>query len=187
LALSDYRNSVADQVILMLMSRDIPPSQRRPSMKRTLTLISAAVFAGALALPAFAQIGTDISGDAAVSEHSEQRDSTHEYRSETIPPPAPVMHDSMRKESETREYRSDDMGSPEMSHRVERKETRRTTTEAAPPPVMEHRETRTSRTERRNEDNDRHGIGAGVGANVGGLGAHVGAGADVGGRDSGGY
>ena len=117
-------------------------------MKRTLTVISAAIFAGAFALPAFAQMDTDISGGAAVSEHSEQRDSTREYHSETMPPPAPVMNDSMRKESETREYRHD-MGSPDMSRHVERKETtQRMTTEAVPPPpVIEHRESKTTRTD----------------------------------------
>jgi len=153
-------------------------------MKRTLTLISAAVFASALALPAFAQIGADVSGDASVSEH---RESTREYRNETAP--APAMSDTMKKESESHSYRSDSMGGPEMSRHVESRESRRSTTEAMPPPTMQHSETRTTRTERRTDDNDHRGLGAnaGVGANVGPLGAHVGAGADAGGNDTGGY
>jgi hypothetical protein len=39
-------------------------------MKRTLTAITAAIFAGAMALPAFAQVGAGIAGNANVGKQS---------------------------------------------------------------------------------------------------------------------
>ena len=39
-------------------------------MKRTLTILSAALFASAMAVPAFAQVGAGISGNANVGDHS---------------------------------------------------------------------------------------------------------------------
>ena len=39
-------------------------------MKRTLTILSAALFASAMAVPAFAQVGAGVSGNANIGDHS---------------------------------------------------------------------------------------------------------------------
>jgi hypothetical protein len=161
-------------------------------MKRTLTAFTAAIFAGALAIPAFAQVG--ISGDAnidtpasSMSSSSSSESTHHEYRAVE---PAPMTNSVERTEREYRSERNDEIAAPvpppeEIHHHVEHKVTTRTTDAAVPPPMVEQRTTTTRRTETERGDNTRrsHGVGANVGANVGPLGAHVGAG--VGSTDSG--
>lgn len=134
-------------------------------MKRTLTAFTAAIFASALAIPAFAQVGA--SGDANVDTpaSSTSSSSSSEYRSERTDtaPVAPPM---------------------EESRHMEHKTVTRSTTEAVPPAVVEEGSTtRRTETERSERDKRDHGVGAHVGANVGPVGAHVGAG--VGSKDAG--
>jgi len=155
-------------------------------MKRTLTAITAAIFAGALAIPALAQVG--VSGDADInsSSSSSVNESTrHEYRAAE---PAPMANSVERRESEFHSERTEEaepVPPPEVHHDVERRTTTRTTTTGvAPAPVVERRSTtRHAETESRDSGRRDHGVGANVGANVGPLGAHVGAG--VGSTDSG--
>src|ERR1700730_11070077 len=104
-------------------------------MKRTLTVITAAVFATAMALPAFAQVGAGVSGNANVGDHSAH---------------AGANADVGNSDAERTEPNSPS-GSTSTTRRSEKSKT--------------------------TESNRDHGVGAnaGVGANVGGLGAHVGA------------
>ena len=155
-------------------------------MKRTLTAVTAAIFASALAIPAFAQVG--VSGDADInssSSSSVNESSRHEYRAVE---PAPMANSVERSEREYRSERTEEaepVPPPEVHRDVERRTTTRTTTSGvAPAPVVEQRYT-TRRAETESSDSGRrdHGIGAHVGANVGPVGAHVGAG--VGNTDSG--
>src|SRR6202011_5755274 len=76
------------------------PLKETTVMKRTLTAFTAAIFASALAIPAFAQVG--ISGDADVdsSSSSSVNESTrHEYRAVE---PAPMGNSVERSEHEYR-------------------------------------------------------------------------------------
>jgi hypothetical protein len=134
-------------------------------MKLTLTALTAAIFASALAIPAFAQVG--VAGDGSVNSPSTSTSSSTstEYRSERTDETAPVAPPM------------------EENRRVEHKTVTRSTTEAVPPPVVEE-STTTRRSEReRDREHSDHGVGAHVGANVGPVGAHVGAG--VGSKDAG--
>jgi hypothetical protein len=106
-------------------------------MKRTLTMISAAIFASAIALPAFAQMSSEDSMSSSTSRET----TTHEYQ----PAPPPVVTHSMTKESKTREYRSEDMGAPEVSRHVV-KESSESSAVVTPPPVEHRTDTTTTTT-----------------------------------------
>jgi hypothetical protein len=118
-------------------------------MKRTLTAFTAAIFAGTLAVPAFAQVGDSNPPPSSLISTSSTSDSTRtDYRSEQ---PAQTTNSVERTE---REYRSErtEQAAPmpeEAQSRIEHKETTRTTTEAVPPPPVESSTTTT--TTRRTE------------------------------------
>jgi hypothetical protein len=109
-------------------------------MKRSLTVLTAAIFAGAMALPAFAQVGAGVAGNANVG--------------------SPTMHAG---------------GNGDVSN----SDAERTEPAA---PSGSTSSTRRSETSKTTESDRNHGVGAnaGVGSNVGGLGAHVGTGGDAG-------
>ena len=72
-------------------------------MKRTLTVLTAAIFAGAMALPAFAQVGAGIAGNANANvadpgtHAGANRDTANSDAEQTEPAaPADPMHRSMR-------------------------------------------------------------------------------------------
>jgi len=97
-------------------------------MKGTLTMITAAIFASAIALPAFAQMDE--------SSSTTKETTTHEYQAV----PAPVTN-SMTKETTT--YRAD-MAAPEVTRHVV-KESTETSAVVQPAPV-ENRTTTTTTT-----------------------------------------
>jgi hypothetical protein len=131
-------------------------------MKRTLTAVTAAIFATALAFPAFAQVGAGISGNANMGDHSAH---------------AGANADVGNSDAEHTETASPSESSTKTT-RHHRKHHSETTSESS--------------STGGSAESDSHrgvGAGAGVGANVGGMGAHVGAGAKAGSDNSptGGY
>jgi len=115
-------------------------------MRRTLTALTAAVFASALALPAFAQVGVPSDATESNSTSSTSESVNHEYHAVA---PAPMTNSV---ETNKREYRSESSNevtapvapSEQVQRRVENKVTTRTTTSVVPPPLVE--ESTTSRT-----------------------------------------
>jgi hypothetical protein len=72
-------------------------------MKRTLTMITAAVFACALALPAFAQVGAGIAGNATVGAQSTRAGANGDVSNsdaERTEPNAPIGSTSRMRRSE---------------------------------------------------------------------------------------
>jgi hypothetical protein len=118
-------------------------------MKRTLTALTAAIFASALALPAFAQMGA---GDGSTTTGSMSASTTESTQTENraVAQPAPVTN-SVEKH-EYRSERTDEVAGsvapPEAVHsRVENKVTTSTTNAVVPPPVVEQSTTTTRHTE----------------------------------------
>jgi len=113
-----------------------PHDQGDESMKRTLTAFTAAIFAAAVAIPAFAQMGDSNPPSSSVNTSSTSESSRTDSKAEQ---PAPTTNSVERTEKEYRSERTDQSGpagTPEEQHtRVEHKETSRTTSEALPPPV----------------------------------------------------
>jgi len=134
-------------------------------MKRTFTAITAAVFASAMALPAFAQVGAGISGNANVGKHTMG---------------GGANADVGNSDAERTEPNSP-TGSTSAPARP-RHHSRRSTAPATG-------DSNAAAAQPNDSGNGGMGANAGVGANVGGLGAHVGAGAKAGGNDNstGGY
>ena len=110
-------------------------------MKRTLTALTAFVFATSFALPAFAQISE--SDTPSVTTSSSVRESTRsDYQSEQ---PAPAVERTERSYHSERTTESEAPVMPEVQQRVEKKVTTRTTTEAVPPPPVDQTTTTTTR------------------------------------------
>jgi hypothetical protein len=68
-------------------------------MKRTFTVITAAIFAGAMALPAFAQVGAGVAGNANVGKDTMMNGANADVNNsdaERAEPNAPVPDASMR-------------------------------------------------------------------------------------------
>jgi len=76
-------------------------------MKRTMTMITAAVFATAMALPAFAQVGAGVAGNASVGDQSTRAGANADVSNsdaERTEPAAPVGATStMRRTEHTRD------------------------------------------------------------------------------------
>src|ERR1700693_5760759 len=108
-------------------------------MKSTLTAISALIFAGAMALPAFAQVGAGIAGNANVGKQSMSAGANTDVNND---------------------------------------DAERTEPNAPVPSAPRHAPRPDAYTNPSN--NPATGANAGVGANVGGTGAHLGAGAKTG-------
>jgi hypothetical protein len=109
-------------------------------MKRTFTMITAAIFAGAMALPAFAQVGAGVAGNANVGKQTMQSGANADISNsdaERAEPNSPAPDATMRQRDRAM---NPSMGAASNSNR---------------------------------------GLGANLntGANVGGVGANVGAGA----------
>jgi hypothetical protein len=71
-------------------------------MKRTFTVITAAIFAGAMALPAFAQVGAGIAGNANVGKHTMSTGANADIGNsdaERAEPNSPAPNSSMRHRS----------------------------------------------------------------------------------------
>jgi hypothetical protein len=137
-------------------------------MKRTMTMITAAMFAGAMALPAFAQVGAGIAGNANVG-HSSMRGGANgdvgNGDAERTEPNAPANTTSAASRRQNRRMNS---------------------APAASNGAYSNNGAGANAGARANG-----GLGSGLGANVGvgGLGANVGAGANAGRNNSptGGY
>jgi len=120
-------------------------------MQRTLTGLTAIVFAGAMALPAFAQMGMN-SNPASSNSSSSTSESSSQYRAVE---PGSATNSVERTESDYKSEKSErnEVAAPaqppeQVQSRVERKESTSTTTEAAPPPVESSTTTTTThRTE----------------------------------------
>ncbi len=135
-------------------------------MKRTVTMITAAIFAGAIALPAFAQVGAGIAGNANVGQSSMRSGASGDVSNgdaERTDPNAPANTTA----AAPRHHRMNAPAAPEGNY---------SNNEAAG-------------TNAGARANGGIGTNAGVGANVGGAGANVGAGANAGDKNSptGGY
>ena len=77
-------------------------------MKRTITMITAAMFATAMALPAFAQVGAGIAGNGTVGMQNNNiganpdvQNSDAERTEPTVPPAARMKQDSLHPLSKT--------------------------------------------------------------------------------------
>jgi len=71
-------------------------------MKRTFTMITAAIFAGAMALPAFAQVGAGVAGNANVGKHSMNAGANADIGNsdaEHAEPNSPAANSTMRRRS----------------------------------------------------------------------------------------
>jgi hypothetical protein len=117
-------------------------------MKRTLIAITASIFASALALPAFAQMGdSNPPASSSVNTSSTSESSRTDYQSQQpAEQPASTSNSTERTE---REYRSERTAQTmpaqaEVQNRVVKKETTSTTTESAPPPPVESSTTTTT-------------------------------------------
>jgi|SRR5580658_2390151 hypothetical protein len=113
-------------------------------MKRTLIAITAGIFASALALPAFAQMGdSNPPASSSVNTSSTSESSRTDYRSEQ---PAPTTNSVEHSEREYRSERTDQTmpAQAEVQNRVVKKESTSTTTESAPPPPVESSTTTTT-------------------------------------------
>jgi hypothetical protein len=117
-------------------------------MKRTLTALTAIVFAGAMALPAFAQMGMN-SNPASSTSSSSTSESSSQYRA-TQPDSSTNSVERTERDykSERNEVAAPAQPPEQVQSRVERKESTSTTTEAAPPPPPVESSTTTTTTHR---------------------------------------
>jgi hypothetical protein len=109
-------------------------------MKRTLTALTAVIFASALAIPALAQDSMSDTPSSSVSTSSTRESTRSDYRSEE-PAPSSVERTERTYHSE----RTSEATAPVQPEvHVERKVTTRTETEAVPPPPVNQTTTTTT-------------------------------------------
>ena len=117
-------------------------------MKRTLTALTAVIFAGAMALPAFAQMGMNSNPASSTSSSSTSESSSNYRRVEPGPTTNSIEHTERDYKSERSDVSSEAQPPAQAHSRVERKESTSTTTEAAPPPPPVESSTTTTTTHR---------------------------------------